>query len=83
MIQSVLFGGRFQYEYATVNDADLRHDEWNVRRMRLGVRSELFQEFTLHAEAEFNPQETDPFYMRLTDFYLEWSRKRSICRDSR
>ena len=74
VIQSVLFSGRFQYEYATVNDADLRHDEWNVRRMRLGVRSELFHQFTLHAEAEFNPQETDPFYMRLTDFYLEWSR---------
>ena len=74
LLQTVLFSGRFQYEYASVNDDDATHDEWNVRRMRLGVRTEWFQQFTLHAEAEFNPQETGPFYMRLTDFYLEWSR---------
>ena len=71
-VQSVLFSGRFQYEFAAV-DADQRtHDERNVRRMRLGVRSELFHQFTVHVEAGFNPQERDPFYKRLTDTYVEW-----------
>ena len=74
LIQRVLLSGRFQYEYATVHDSDLTHDEWNVRRMRLGVKAELFHQFTLHVEAGFNPQEADPFYVRLTDTYLEWSR---------
>ena len=74
VIQNVLFSGRFQYEYASVSDDDLSHNEWNVRRLRLGVRSGVFHSFTVHAEAEFNPQETDPFYMRFTDFYVEWSR---------
>ena len=74
VVQSVLFTGRFQYEYAVVNDEDATHDEWNVRRMRIGLKSELFHQLTLHAEAELNPQEADPFYKRLTDFYLEWSR---------
>jgi len=74
VLQRVLSSGRFQYEYATVNDTDVTHDEWNVRRMRLGWRLELLRQFTLHTEAEFNPQEVDPFYMRLTDVYLQWSR---------
>ena len=74
VLQRVLSSGRFQYEYATVNDTDVTHDEWNVRRMRLGLRLELLRQFTLHTEAELNPQEMDPFYMRLTDVYLAWSR---------
>ena len=72
-VQSVLFTGRFQYEHARVRDDGLEHDEWNVRRMRLGFRSQLFKQLTLHTEAEFNPQEADPFYMRLTDFYVRWT----------
>ena len=71
-VQSVLFSGRFQYEFAAVDADQGKHDEWNVRRMRLGVRSELFLQFTLHVEADFNPQERDPFYRRLTDTYVEW-----------
>ena len=71
-VQSVLFSGRFQYEFAAVNADQGKQDEWNVRRMRLGVRSELFDQFTVHVEADFNPQERDPFYKRLTDVYVEW-----------
>ena len=77
-VQSVLFSGRFQYEYAAVNGDHESHQEWNVRRFRLGVKSTFLNQFTLHTEAAFNPQETDPFYMRLTDFYLEWSRSEQM-----
>lgn len=73
-VESVQFTGRFQYDYAAVNDDGITHDEWNVRRLRMGVKTGLFRQLTFHAEAEFNPQEADPFYMRLTDFYVEWSR---------
>jgi len=72
IVQTVLFSGRFQYEYASVEDGGDSHDEWNVRRMRLGVRTGLFQQLTVHLEAEFNPQERDPLYTRLTDTYLQW-----------
>ena len=74
VIQRVLASGRFQYEYASVSDGDVTYDEWNVRRMRLGVKVELFHQFTLHVEAGFNPQEADPFFVRLTDTNLAWSR---------
>lgn len=73
VVQTVLFSGRFQYEYASVEDGGASHEEWNVRRMRLGVRTGLLHRLTLHVEAEFNPQERDPFYTRLTDTYLQWS----------
>ena len=71
-VQSVLFSGRFQYEFAAVDADQGTHREWNVRRMRLGVKSELFHRFTVHIEAGFNPQERTPFYRRLTDAYVEW-----------
>ena len=71
-VQSVLLSGRFQYEFSAVDADQGTHEEWNVRRMRLGVRSELFHQLTVHAEADFNPQERDPFYKRLTDTYVEW-----------
>jgi len=74
ILQRVLFGGRFQMEYATLDADQGNHDEWNIRRMRFGPRVTLFRRFTLHSEVDVNPQETDPFYVRFTDFYLEWSR---------
>jgi phosphate-selective porin OprO/OprP len=73
-VRSVRFSGRFQYEFAAVDADEGSHEEWNVRRMRLGVKSALFGHLTVHVEAEFNPQERDPFYARFTDLYVEWSR---------
>ena len=72
VVQSVLFSGRFQYEFAAVDADQGTHQEWNVRRMRLGVKSEWFGQFTVHVEAGFNPQERDPFYRRLTEANVEW-----------
>ncbi|MBI4460034.1 MAG: hypothetical protein HY648_08255, partial [Acidobacteria bacterium] len=74
VLQSVVASGRFQYEYALANAEQGSHDEWNVRRMRLGARAKLWRALTVHVEGDFNPQEADPFYIRLTDAYLQWSR---------
>jgi phosphate-selective porin OprO/OprP len=73
IVQRVLFSGRFQYEFASVRADQGDVNEWNVRRLRLGPRVTLFRTFTLHVEAELNPQEHDPLYSRLTDAYLAWS----------
>lgn len=74
VVQRVLFSGRFQHEFATIDANEGDHDEWNTRRFRVGPRVTLFRTFTLHAEAELNPQEVDPLYVRLTDVYVQWSR---------
>jgi phosphate-selective porin OprO/OprP len=34
----------------------------------------VFRNVMLHAEVELNPQEADPFYVRFTDLYGQWSR---------
>jgi phosphate-selective porin OprO/OprP len=74
VVQRVLFTGRFQHDFAAIGADQGDHDEWNTRRLRLGPRVTLFRTFTLHVEAELNPQEIDPLYMRLTDAYVQWSR---------
>ncbi len=76
VLQSVLFSGRFQYDYAALDADQGSHYERNVRRLRLGARVKLFGSLTLHSEADLNPQEAEPFFLRLTDTYLQWSRSR-------
>jgi phosphate-selective porin OprO/OprP len=73
VIQQVLFTGRYQHDFVAIDadEGDLR--ESNVRRMRLGARVKLFRTFTLHTEVDVDPQERDPFYLRFTDAYLQWS----------
>ena len=74
VVQRVLFTGRFQHEFAGINADQGDLDEWNTRRFRVGPRVTLFRDYTVHVEAELNPQEIDPLYMRLTDAYVQWSK---------
>jgi phosphate-selective porin OprO/OprP len=74
VVQQVLFSGRFHHDFAVVDADQGDLDESNVRRLRLGPRITLFRKFTLHTEVEVNPQERNPFYMRLTDAYLQWNK---------
>lgn len=78
VVQRVLFSGRYQHEFETIDADQGNFSEWNVRRMRLGPRMTLFRRFTLHSEVEINPQEANPLYMRFTDFYLQWSKSRGF-----
>ncbi len=74
VVQSILFKGRFQQDYAVVNADQGSEREWNVRRLRLGVRAGVLRQLTVHAEVDLNPQEADPLYVRFTDLNIEWSR---------
>ena len=74
VVQRVLLSGRFQHEFTALDADQGDHDEWNTRRFRIGPRITLFRTWTVSAEAELNPQEIDPLYMRLTDVYVQWSR---------
>jgi phosphate-selective porin OprO/OprP len=74
VVQRVQLSGRFQHEFAALDADQGDHDEWNTRRFRIGPRITLYRTFTVAAEAELNPQEMDPLYLRLTDVYVQWSR---------
>lgn len=70
--QTVDLSGRLQLDLAYVENRDNSHSEFNVRRFRFGFKTRFLQNFIFHLEAEFNPQEADPVYTRLTDTYLAW-----------
>src|SRR5262245_55926548 len=56
VVQKVLFSGRFQEDYASLDAEDGTLSEWNVRRLRVGPKITFFHTLTLHAEVELNPQ---------------------------
>lgn len=74
VVQRILFTGRFQEDYSAVEADEGSHSEWNVRRLRLGPRITLFRDYLFHTEVELNPQEHDPFYVRITDLYVAWQK---------
>ncbi len=73
ILQKFVFTGRAQGDYAYIDSDQGDLDEWYVRRLRAGFKASLFENFTLHAEADFDPQSGSPVYQRLTDAYLSWS----------
>ena len=78
VVQRVVFTGRYHQDFAVVDADQGETDEWNVRRVRLGPRITFFRNFLFHTEVEVNPQEQDPFYVRLTDAYVAWSRNPAL-----
>jgi phosphate-selective porin OprO/OprP len=70
--QTVDLSGRLQLDLAYVQNKVESDSEFNVRRFRFGFKTQFKQQFILHIEGEFDPQETDDFYNRLTDTYLAW-----------
>ena len=73
-VQQVLFTGRFQHDFVTLDADQGDLDESNVRRLRLGPRVTFLRNYLFHAEVELNPQERDPFYMRFTDLNIQWNK---------
>ena len=74
VVQRVLFTGRYHHDFALVDADQGETDEWNIRRVRFGPRITFLRNFLFHTEVEVNPQERDPFYVRLTDAYVQWSK---------
>ena len=78
VVQRVLLSGRFHYDFATIDSDQGDHKEWNVRRLRIGPRITLFRKYTFHAEVELDPQRHDPFYVRFTDLYVQWTKNPQV-----
>ena len=78
IVQRVVFTGRYHHDFAVVRSDQGDMEESNARRLRFGPRLTMFRRFTVHTEVEVNPQERNPFYMRLTDAYIAWSRNPAL-----
>ena len=73
VVQRLVFTGRYHQDFASVDADQGETEEWNVRRVRFGPRITFFRNYLFHTEVEVNPQEQDPFYVRITDAYVAWS----------
>ena len=78
VVQRVLLSGRFHYDFADIDSDQGDHSEWNIRRLRIGPRITLFRKFTFHSELELDPQRHDPFYVRFTDLYVQWTKNSQV-----
>jgi phosphate-selective porin OprO/OprP len=70
--QWIDLSGRLQLDLAYVENRSDSDSEFNVRRFRFGFKSKFKQNFILHIEGEFDPQDSGQFYQRLTDTYIAW-----------
>ena len=73
IVQQVLFTGRFSTDFSMTR-ADQGDHTSRTSAARLGPRVTFLRKFLFHAEVEVNPQERNPFYMRFTDLYVQWTR---------
>jgi phosphate-selective porin OprO/OprP len=72
--RSVQLSGRVQVDQTYIDGSNAEgFSETGLRRFRFGARVNFLDNFTLHAEAEFDPQHGDLGYERLTDSYIVWN----------
>ena len=72
VIQEFAFSGRAQFEYFNTDADQGSAEDWEVRRLRFGAKMKLFEKWVLHGEADFDAQDPNPFYNKLTDAYLQY-----------
>jgi phosphate-selective porin OprO/OprP len=73
LVQRAQFTGRMQVDFPLLDSNIGSHSDLTIRRFRAGGKLFLPHKITLHAEAEFDPEQAEPFFKRLTDTYLMWS----------
>jgi phosphate-selective porin OprO and OprP len=72
-IQDISLSGRAQYEYYNVDADQGSNDDWQWRRLRAGFKMKFANKWLLHAEANFDGNNPDPFYTKLTDALLQYT----------
>lgn len=73
VIQKLSFTGRAHFDLFHVDSDVGDADDWNFRRLRLGGKATVFNDFTIHGEMEADANDDGAdFYQRLTDAYVAW-----------
>jgi phosphate-selective porin OprO/OprP len=76
--QKFALTGRLQADAAFYEADQGNYDRLEWRRFRSGFKSQHFDHFTLHAEAELDLVDSDPLYNKLTDSYVGWSKSDAL-----
>ena len=74
VVQKLAFTGRLQGDYAHVenDETDDKYRDSSWRRFRAGFKATVFNDFTIHSEANLNLNDPEPLYDQLTDSYIAW-----------
>ncbi|CAA6679529.1 MULTISPECIES: porin [unclassified Lentimonas] len=74
VIQKIAFTGRLQGDYFTTENDETNDSDSNTawRRARAGFKANVFNDFTVHSEADLNLRNPQPLYNGLTDAYIAW-----------
>ncbi|WP_038172217.1 porin [Verrucomicrobium sp. BvORR106] len=71
LIQKLALTGRYHGQYYVVDDGDSSADDWENRRIRIGLKGDFLKEFSFNVQVDLNP-DVNPSYTGLTDAYVEW-----------
>ena len=74
-LQKLAFTGRLQADAAFFDANQGEYERLVWRRARMGLKSTVLNDFTIHAEANlnFNRFDSDDIYVGLTDAYVGWA----------
>lgn len=74
IIQDISFTGRAQLDYTHLESNRGGLDEWQMRRLRAGLKIKFLDKWLLHSEVDFANQDfEDTSYRRMTDIYLSYT----------
>jgi phosphate-selective porin OprO/OprP len=82
-IQKLAFTGRLQGDAYSFKSEDTSNDDTDWRRLRLGLKATVFDDFVIHSEMDLDMNEADSdswdkFYKRLTDSYVGWKGSKAL-----
>ncbi len=83
IVQKLALTGRLQGDAYSFRSENSSYEDVEWRRFRFGFKAEIFQDFVLHSELDFDMNEGDSgdwdaFYNRLTDTYLGWKPSKAV-----
>jgi phosphate-selective porin OprO/OprP len=82
VLQDLAFTGRLQGDAHNFKSEDTSNDNTDWRRLRLGFKAKVFNDFTVHSEMDLDTNEIDEswndFYLRLTDSYIAWKPSKTM-----
>ena len=70
-LQKLALTGRYHGQYYMVDDGDSSDNDWENRRIRVGLKGDFLQDFSFNVQVDLNP-DVNPTYTGLTDAYVEW-----------
>ena len=73
VIQQFALRGQAQFDWFYFDNDETDDSDWIVRRFRLGAQMKFLGDLTLAGEVDFDLQDPNPAYNKLTDAYLKWS----------